>query len=87
MKRSAVLLLAALAACSTYQPRPLVEHELLEELRAVRLELPEDGLDAAQAVALALVHNPELQIWRRRHEIASGRVVSAGLWERWRWMP
>lgn len=79
MRRPAALLLL-LAGCSSYEAAPLDEKALLQELRAIRLELPADGLDADQAVATALLHNPDLQVWRREHEIAADLVISEGAW-------
>src|SRR4030095_11225484 len=45
-----------------------------------RIELPSDGLLPEQAVAIALVHNPELGVWRRAHEVSEKLVVSEGAW-------
>jgi outer membrane protein, heavy metal efflux system len=78
--RRAIPVLFLLAGCSSYEPEPLNERKLLEDLRSIRLDLPADGLLPDQAVALALVHNPELGVWRRAHEIAEKVVVSEGAW-------
>lgn len=78
--RAAAAVLIVLAGCSSYEPDPLNERQLLEELRAIRLELPADGLLPEQAVAIALVHNPDLGVWRRAHEISEKLVVSEGAW-------
>lgn len=79
-RRAAVLFLLA-AGCSSYEPDPLRESAILAELRALKVELPADGLDGDGAVAIALVHNPELQAWRRRHEVAVNLVLSEGAWK------
>jgi outer membrane protein TolC len=80
LSRRAPLLLLAALGCSSSQPDPLDERKLLDERRAMRAALPVDGLDGDRAVAIALVHNPELQAWRRRHEIAVNLVLSEGAW-------
>jgi len=79
--RAAAAVLIVLAGCSSYEPDPLDERKLLQELRAIRIEVPADGLLPDQAVAIALVHNPELGVWRRAHEISEKLVVSEGAWQ------
>lgn len=79
--RTAVLLLCVLSSCSSYEPVPLAERQLLEQLRTMEVELPAEGLDPDQAVAVALTHNPQLKVLRREHEIAAELVLSADAWE------
>jgi outer membrane protein TolC len=78
--RLSIPVLIVLAGCSAYEPEPLNERQLLEELRAIRVEMPSDGLLPEQAVAIALVNNPELGVWRRAHEISEKLVVSESAW-------
>ena len=80
MKGLWALLLIAVG-CSGYEPKPLEEHRMLEELRGIKIEFPAEGLDAEQAVAIALVWNPDLRALRREREIAEAQVVSAEAWE------
>ncbi len=75
------LTLPLVAACATYEPTPLDQSALLEELRSVTVEVPSDGLEVEQAVALALVQHPDLHVVRRDQEIAAGLVVSARAWD------
>lgn len=70
----------ALAGCSTYEPDPIDPRKMLDEIRALRIEMPADGLLPDEAVAIALLHNPELRLWRREHEIAEQLVLSEGAW-------
>lgn len=79
--RAAALLLLLAAGCSSYEPAPWNEADLLRELRDVRIEFPADGLDAERAAAIALVHNPGLRTLRRGHEIAEHAVVAEGAWQ------
>jgi len=80
MRAAAVVLLVALG-CSSYEPDPLNDRALLDDLRSLRVEMPADGLDPDQAVAAALRNNPSLQVWRREHEIATNLVLSEGAWK------
>lgn len=78
------LLLAVLLAgpgCSTYAPTPLSPRDVLTELRAIDVALPEEGISPGGAVAVALVHNPDLHVVRRDHAIAEGLVISQSAWE------
>lgn len=43
--------------------------------------VPTDGLDASEAVAMALKWNPELRAFRKQRQIAEGEIVSAGAWQ------
>lgn len=80
-RRGAALLLLLSAGCSSYEPAPWDERDLLRELRAVRIEFPADGLDADQAATIALLHNPGLRTLRREFEIAEHVVVAEGAWQ------
>ncbi len=71
-----LFLVGALSACSTYPAAPLDTAQVLQDLRATRVELPKAGLTADDAVALALVHNPWLRAWRHDAAIAAGLVVT-----------
>ncbi len=71
---------AAAASCSTDRPPPLDPEALLAELRAARIDVPAEGLDPVQAMALALVHHPDLVALRVEHEIAANEVVAEGAW-------
>lgn len=76
---SAVLLVVG--ACSSYEPTVLEPTSVLTELRHDEPALPTDGLSPADAVALALVHNPRLRVARADHAIAEGLVLSETVWE------
>ncbi|MFO0723691.1 MAG: TolC family protein [Myxococcota bacterium] len=69
-------------ACAELPPRSgLAPRALLYALRteARQAGLPSEGLTPAQAVALALIHNPELRARRLERSLAAGRVLSAEL--------
>ncbi len=76
--RYLAIALALLAGCSSYEPKPLDPCAILEELRALKVEMPEGGLGPEQAVAIALVFNHDLRAARREQQIGEGSVVAAG---------
>jgi len=89
-----VALLAALAGCATYRPKPLnttpstaqdVAHidvdaarMPLPELRSHRFD-PSDGLDIDEVAMLAVANNPRLKIARDRLGVVRAQAFAAGL--------
>ena len=80
--------------CTRYQPKPLEERKILEDLRALTLESaavsssssdseafdPSDGLSEDEAVSLALSLNPGLGAQRAAKGVAEAQLLAAGLY-------
>jgi outer membrane protein TolC len=90
----ALVTLAFLEGCATYQPQPLPEQTSLEKdpgllatkanglirqkTGVYRVNLA-DGLDLTEVAILAVLGNPDLKVTRARLKVAGAQVFAAGL--------